>query len=70
MVTINKQKNKMILLGYRHPSIKLYKPQINNKKRGLLIGIVIVCLITPCTNWIVPLMMKGISKLNPLWIYN
>lgn len=48
---------------------ELYTPKINNKKRGLLIGLLIVCLITPCTNWLFPLVLKGISKFNPLWMY-
>ena len=62
-------KKKMILLGYRHPSCKLYKPKVNNKKRGLLISLVAVCLVTPMTNWIIPLILKSINKFNPLWIY-
>ncbi len=59
----------MVLLGYRHPSCKLYKPKINNKKRGLLLGLLVVCLVTPCTNWLFPVVMKGISKFNPVWMY-
>jgi len=59
----------MILTGYRHPSVKLYTPRKNKKKLGFLLGLMTLCIITPCTNWIVPLTLKGISKFNPLWLY-
>ena len=65
-----KMKNKkLILIGYRHPSIKLYTPKVNNKKRGLLIGLFVILILTPFTNWIFPLTLKVINKFNPLWIY-
>ena len=64
-----KKQNKMILTGYRNPACKLYTPKINNKKRGLLVLLVMVCLVTPCTNWLIPLTLKGISKFSPLWMY-
>lgn len=57
------------ILGYRHPSIKLYKPKVNKVKRNILIGFILICLITPCTNWLIPLTLKGLTKLNPLFIY-
>ncbi len=59
----------MILTGYRHPLVSLYKPKKNKKKLGLLIGLAIVLIITPFTNWIFPLTLKGISKFNPIWVY-
>ena len=62
-------KTKSYLLGYRHPSIGLYTPTRNKKKVGILLSIFIVCLVTPCTNWIIPVVAKSISKFNPLWIY-
>lgn len=66
---VNKQKNKTILLGYRHKDVKLYNPKVNNKKRGLLAGLIILALVTPGTNWIPVVVMKGISKFRPLWMY-
>lgn len=66
---MNNKSDKFILLGYRNPLIKLYKPKMNNKKRFFLLSFVGVCLITPCTNWIIPVVCKVITKLNPLWIY-
>jgi len=59
-----------ILIGYRHPSISLYTPKRNKKKLGLLIAFVIFCFITPMTNFLIPVVGKIISKVNPLWIYN
>jgi len=46
-----------------------YKPKKNRFKVGLVVGVVGFCLITPFTNVLIPLMFKGISKLNPLWMY-
>lgn len=59
-----------ILTGYRHPSVGLYTPRKNKKKMGLLIGLLILCIVTPFTNWIFPTTLKTITKFNPLWIYN
>ena len=64
-----KNQKKLILTGYRNPACKLYIPKINNKKRGLLLALIVVCLVTPMTNWLIPLTLKGIGKLNPLWMY-
>ncbi len=35
----------------------------------MLLSFVVVCLFTPATNWMIPLVGKGINKFNPLWIY-
>lgn len=59
-----------ILLGYRNPACKLYTPKINRWKLGMLCGFVGVCLVTPATNWMIPLGSKILNKFNPLWIYN
>ena len=59
----------MILTGYRHPSVKLYTPKKNKKKLGLLIGLLVILIITHFTNWVFPLLLIGISKFNPLWLY-
>jgi len=46
-----------------------YKPKANRFKQCALFGFVGLCLITPCTNFLIPLTLKTISKLNPLWLY-
>jgi len=60
---------KTYLLGYRNLDCKLYKPKMNKKKVWGFLAFVVVCIVTPCTNWMIPLAMKGISKINPLWFY-
>lgn len=62
-------KGDLILLGYRHPSCKLYTPKRNKWKLGALLGFIGVCLVTPATNWLIPVVGKGINKFNPLWVY-
>lgn len=63
-------KNKpTFLLGYRNPAIKLYTPKVNRTKQASLIGLAVICLVTPFTNWTLPLTIKLITKFNPLWIY-
>lgn len=65
-----KNRKLMILTGYRHPSVKLYKPKKNKKKVGLLIGLAIPFLLTVGTNWIYLVGLKLLTKYRPLWIYN
>ena len=57
------------LLGYRHPACRLYRPKVNKKKRFALLAFVALCLVTPCTNWLIPVVGKGLAKINPLWVY-
>jgi len=64
-----KNKKKMILLGYRDPSCKLYTPKRNKKRFFSFLVFIGVCLVTPGTNWLVPVVAKGINKINPLWMY-
>jgi len=64
-----KNKKKYILIGYRHPSIKLYTPKRNKTKLAILFGFVGLCLITPFTNWMIVVVASLINKFNPLWIY-
>jgi len=52
-----------------NPLIRYYTPKTNKKKLGLLIGFIVVCLITPFTNWLIPIMYKLIIKYKPLWLY-
>jgi len=60
---------KMILLGYRHPSVKLYKPKINRRRQGILLAIVLGDFILPSLGLLM-LVPKLIMKVNPLFLYN
>ena len=62
-----KQK-RYILTGYRHPSIKLYNPQRNKVKLLGLIGFGVLCLVTPCTNFLLLGVGKALNK-YPMWLY-
>jgi len=42
--SLMKNKKKYILIGYRHPSIKLYTPKRNKTKLAILFGFVGLCL--------------------------
>jgi len=64
-----KTKQKSFLLGYRDKRIGLYKPKVNKVKLAGVLVFVGTCLVTPCTNWLIPVVAKTIDKLNPLWIY-
>lgn len=61
--------NKMILLGYRDTRCKLYTPKKNKKRMWGFLTFSIICLVTPCTNWMIPVVAKGLNKINPLWMY-
>ena len=47
----------------------VYSIKRNWKKVTAILVLVILCLITPCTNWIIVTIPKIINKLNPLWLY-
>jgi len=53
-------------LDFRFP---FYKPNRNKKKLWLFTIFVFLCIVTPCTNFLIPMAVKGILKLNPLWFY-
>ena len=63
-----KQAKKLILIGYRHPSIKTYTPKKNKLKLGLLGLVSIVCLVTPFTNWFLFVVGSVLNKF-PLWVF-
>jgi len=46
-----------------------YKPKMNKVKQGALLGFMGLCLITPCTNFLIPIALKGLNKLSPIWLY-
>jgi len=62
-------KTKQILIGYRDKRIGLYKPKTNKLKLAGMLLFVSTCLVTPCTNWLIPVAAKTLNKLNPLWVY-
>jgi len=49
-------------------NIESYKPKTNKFKRIGLIGLVVICLVTPFTNWLLIPIMKILNKF-PMWIY-
>ncbi len=57
------------LLAYRHPSIDLYKPQINRKRQIGLIIAFIPFLLTIGTNWLYFIGLHYLFKFKPLFIY-
>lgn len=59
---------KFILTGYRAKGINLYTPQRNKVKLLSLIGFVVLCLVTPCTNFLLLAVGKVLNK-YPLWLY-
>jgi len=63
-----KQDKKYILTGYRAEGVRLYRPIYNNKKRFGLMALVVGCMITPGTNWLLTI-PKLISKYKPLWVF-
>ena len=61
--------NNLILTGYRHPSIKLYKPKRNKKKLGLLGSVVVLLGFIPGPNVLGIGIVKAVNKFSPIWIY-
>jgi len=59
---------KYILIGYRARGINLYTPQRNKIKLMGLIGFVVLCLVTPCTNFLLFGVGRVLNK-YPLWLY-
>jgi len=53
-------------VDFRFP---FYRPSRNKKKLWVFFVFVFLCLVTPATNWLIPSVLKGISKLNPLFFY-
>jgi len=48
--------------------VEWYTPIKNKKKVGLVGGFVGLCLITPCTNWMLVPMFKLLNK-YPMFLY-
>ena len=57
------------LLGYRHPSVRLYKPKINRTRQAGLLSLVIADIILPMTFAAGFGIVKLITKYKPLFLY-
>ena len=71
----SKRKNN-ILIGYRMPSISIYSPKPKKVKQGLLlclmlsyVGFIVMCCITPFTNWLIYYPKKIFNKIGSMWVY-
>ncbi len=49
---------------------KFYKPKINKRKLMMGCGLITACLITPATNWAIPLLFFGFIKQTPINLDN
>jgi len=59
----------LILLGYKHPSCKLYTPKINRKRQAGLFSLMLGDVILPMTFGLGFIITKQILKLKPLFLY-
>lgn len=57
------------LLGYRHPSVKLYKPKLNRKNQISLLLLMAGDIIAPMTFGAGFGITKLILKVKPLFLY-
>lgn len=64
-----KRRNSFIDIRRVNLNAEMYNPKVNRFKQGGLIGFVGLCICTPCTNFLIPVVLKSLTKLNPLWIY-
>ena len=47
------------------PSIcnyETYRPKIKKWRMGLGIGVITFCMVTPCTNWMIPSVVRWMIK--------
>lgn len=65
----NKVSKKMWLIGYAHPSCRIYKPKVNRKRQGFLGSLMLADLILPMTFGIGIIISNLILKINPLFLY-
>ena len=64
-ITIKELKENAFKKGFGFES---YKPKRNKIKASFVLGFVVLCLITPCTNWLIVPLYKTLTKF-PLWLY-
>lgn len=68
MVKILKKARLFIPLERINNNIGYYTPKKNKVKLFGLVGFVVLCLVTPLTNWLILVSGKILNKF-PLWIY-
>ena len=67
---------KCVLIGYRSIGVGVYVPKPKRAKQisliGLMcayIGFIVVCLITPFTNWLIVYPKRLFNKIGSMWVY-
>lgn len=66
---MEKQKDHGWLIGYAHPSCKIYKPKMNKKRQAILGSLILADIVLPATFGIGFLIANLINKFNPLYLY-
>jgi len=46
----------------RHRGVEFYTPKINKFRLGVFVLLVVGCLITPATNWIIPFLIGWVLR--------
>lgn len=60
---------KMWLIGYAHPSCKIYTPKINRKRQGILGSLILADIILPATFGLGIIISNLIIKYRPMFLY-
>ena len=42
--------------------IEVYTPKLNKIKLGIGVFLILLCIVTPLTNWAIPFIIKGVLK--------
>lgn len=63
-----KKRNQFVDISRINFNTENYKPKANKIKRFGLVSLVIVCLVTPMTNWLLIPTFKLLNRF-PLWMY-
>ena len=64
-----RETKKMWLIGYAHPSCKIYKPKMNRKRQLGLGSLMVADLILPATFGLGFIISNLITKYNPMFLY-
>lgn len=62
-------KQKFIDIRRINLNTEYYKPKMNQTKRFGFLAFIGLCLITPCTNWMIAVIPLIVNKFDPLWFY-
>jgi hypothetical protein len=66
---MKKETKKMWLIGYAHPSCKIYTPKMNKKRQAGLFSLMLADIILPATFGLGFIISNLITKLNPMFLY-